>query len=157
MKALALNLLPINLARFQDACFALGLNPDDVRTGEVPPDVAVDSGAAHSFVLVATGEDVPGDLLSVAAPVVAQAFFAEAFRQVAAASRTAVYYAERCGVESLLEGGERASLARVLTRFDPHSFAYLWYEASLEQAMTYLLLRTVDHLSENLEKHLSYG
>ena len=67
MKTLTLNLLPLNLARFSDACQALGLDPDDVRTGEAAPEVSADLEAVQIFTKIATGEELHGDTLTAAA------------------------------------------------------------------------------------------
>ncbi len=151
----SLELVPITLASFETACHALGLDPDAVRRGEEDVRLAPGREAALlGAVVTSYGEgDVPGGYERQAARAVGEKFFEAAFGHIERAAAQAKVYAERCGVWGLGGGADRVSLARLLSRFEAGDYRTL-YELPLEAALRYLMLRSVDHISENLDQYL---
>ncbi len=148
-----LTLVPVTLASFEAACEALGLSPDAVRQGQAPVRLAPERAEALLDTLAPDAE-VPGAVSEQAAQAAGEVFFAAAFAQMGAAADRARHHAERCGVAGLGKS-EEASLSRLLTKFDPAAYHALRSEMSLEESLTFLLLRSVNHISEHLEDYLT--
>lgn len=148
-----IELAPVTLASFEAACTALGLNPDAVRLGEEA--VVMQSGTEQALLEAVIVEGaVPEGYERQAARLVGEAFFKAAFGHIERAAQQAKTYAERCGVWRLGGQADRVSLARLLSRFEASDYRTL-YELPLDQAMRYLMLRSVDHMSEHIDEYLA--
>jgi hypothetical protein len=143
------------LAVFDAACRALGQDPDAVRTGEEPP--RLQEGDAQALLeAIAPSARVPPAYREQVATAAGRTFFSAALQQVARACEVAEEEARRCAVLEVLaaQSGEDKPLQRVLVTMDAGAYERLWHEWPMERALTFLMLRSVDHVSENLEDYL---
>lgn len=142
------------LARFDRACEAAGLRPDDVRQGDAA--IVVPAGCYRDVMdVIAPRTSLPADYEEQVMHQLVQTWFAEAAAMIESACDRADVIAERLGVTSLLKGGGSTSLLRVLVKEAPSDYVSLYTEAGLEDAMTFLLVRGVESVSENFEDHLA--
>lgn len=153
--ACELELAPRTLAVFDEACEALDLDADDVRAGEETIEVD-DEHAGALLEVLAPGADVPASHIKQAARRSAHVWFSVAMGQVHRATQQAQEQAEAVGVLEVMErhGGTGKPLQRVLATLPADEYEKLWHEWEIERALTYLMLRSIDHVSENLEDYL---
>lgn len=149
-----LELAPVTLDRLDRVCQIQDVHLDDVLAlrEEVP---CYDGTGAAVLDVIAPGHDLgPLDAERVAAEA-GRLWFGLVEQHLIIASGRARHYAERCAVwEIMKERGGGGSMGRMLTRFDPGAHHKLWAEMELMDSLTYLLLRSVDELSENLDDYL---
>jgi hypothetical protein len=152
---LDLELRARTLATFDAACRAIGEDPEAVRTGQEVPSLDVDQAEALLEVVTA-GAAVPPTHSGQAAVIAGRMFFEDALQQVAAASEVAEEEAERCAVLEVLkaQSGDGKRLQRILSTMEPDAYQRLYHDWPIERALSYLMLRTVDHVSENLDDYI---
>lgn len=150
-----LELAPRTLAVFDEACEACGLDPEAVRAGETEIDLS--EADPEPLLEVVTEEVVmePGYERQMAHRA-ARIWFSLAMGQVARATQRAAEQAEAVGVREIMErtASTGKPLRRVLATLDASDYERVWHEWPIERSLTYLMLRSVDHVSENLEDYL---
>ena len=144
--------LPVpTLARFDAACEALGADPEAVRSGEET--VQVPEEPAPVLDAMGAELDVEEDFEQQAARAAVQAWLQEAMRSVTAAAQQAAEQADAAGVREVMQhqGGPEKPLSRVLSTLPATDYDRIYHDWHIERALRYLMLRSVDHVSENLE------
>lgn len=143
------------LATFDAACRAIGQDPEKVRAGkEVPRLESADVDALLD--VLAPQADVPPTHVEQVATDLGQRFFDDALEQVRRAAEIANEEAEGAGVKEVMaqQSGSGKSLQRVLATMPADAYERLWHEWPIRRALSYLMLRSVDHVSENLDDYL---
>ena len=149
------------LAQIDRACGHL-ITPQDepvhldrLLTGEETP-IIPPEGAAPLVALWAPGTEVPAPFVQQVAAQLGQAWYAQVLQSSHRAARRGMYYAERCAVDGILkqQDATASSLARVVSRYDPADYHRVWHAMPLTDALTYLMMRSVDHISRNLNDYL---
>ena len=144
-------------ARFEEACEALGAHPDHALGTPALP--ALPEGAAQGEALLGAilERSRAGAALKAgrASELAGRAFFAEAAKDVARATARTKRHADRCGVWEVMQqkGGGGPSIGRALAGLEPAGYQSMRH-MRLKEMMAYLGLRSVDHISRNLEDHL---
>ena len=128
---------------------------DTLLTGEATP-IIPPEGAASLVAIWAPESAVPAAYVQQVAQQLGQTWYARVMQASARAAERGMYYAERCAVDSILrqEAEHGPSLARVISRYDPEDYHRVWHAMPLGKALTYLMMRSVDHISRNLDDYL---
>jgi hypothetical protein len=148
-----LTLAPHTLAVFDEACDAVEVDPDAVRAGEEM--VSIEDCGKSLLAVVAPEAEVPSSHRRQAARLAGRMWFEEALRQVQRAGHAAEKQAEAVGVlEVMKRQGSEKPLSRSLSTMPADEYELVWHTWEIERALTYLMLRSVDHVSENLEDYL---
>ena len=161
MAELTLTLLPVTFDRFEDACFQLGWDPDEIlQQGAVKEARLASKESGLRFLSLLFGNEpdyfATLDELDVKQLAVMGAieFFTDALRQMARANRRALRYAERCGVESLLGAGDGGAVALAISALEPSEETHL-RNLPLGEMLYRLSLRGIKHISDNPQKYLT--
>ena len=130
------------------------LHLDDLLAGQTAA-VLPEGHEAPLLAVVAPTATVPAAYVQQVGRTVGQQWLQAVMQEAAAASERAAYYAQRCAVHDVLAAQDAsASLARTLARFSPEAHHRIWHTMPLADALTYLMLRAVDHVSENLDDYV---
>lgn len=154
-------LAPPTLAQLDRACGHLvtpdgePMHLDTLLTGDTTP-IIPPEGAAALVALWAPEARVPAGYVQQVAAQMGQVWYMQVMRASGRAAERGMYYAERCAVDSILrqETEPGTSLARVISRYDPADYHRVWHALPLDDALTYLMMRSVDHISRNLNDYL---
>jgi len=150
-----LELARTTLAHFDEACEALGLDPDRVRSGQVPVEMDREHMPALLAVL-APEADLPDDFKQQVVERAARRWFQAALLKARRAAEVAAEQADEAGVKEVMQsqGSTGKPLSRVVSTLPATDYERIYHEWDMERALTYLMLRSVDHVSENLEDYL---
>jgi len=149
-----LTLAPVTLGRLERLCQIQDVHLDDLLALRVDLPKYMGTGEAVLDV-IAPAHDCPPLVAERVATAAGQTWMQLVQQHLVIASMRAKHYADRSGVWEVMQNrGGGGSMARVLSRFDPSEHQSLWHDMELVDAMTYLLMRAVDELTENLEDHL---
>lgn len=148
------------LAAVQQACDVLQtpegdpVTLDDLLAADTVPTLPDGRERELLAVLVETGR-VPDAVERQAAGRLARCWLQVVIDASARASERAMAYAEELAVDDVLkQQGSDGQLARVVARCDADAYHILWHEMGLEDAVFYLMMRSVDHIHENLDEFL---
>jgi len=149
-----LTLAKVTLGRLERLCQIQGVHLDDVLALQV--DVPKYMGTGEAVLdIIAPAHDCPPLVAERVATAAGQTWMQLVQQHLVLASMRAKHYAERCGVWEIMQNrGGGGSMARILSRFDPSEHQALWHDMQLVDAMTYLLMRAVDELTENLDDYV---
>jgi len=150
-----LELAPVTLARLERLCQIQDVHLDDLLALHV--ELPRYAGTGTAVLDIVAPEHGCDPLVAERVSLPAGQMWMQLVQQHLVRSSTrAKRYAERGGVWEIMQskGGGGGSMARILSRFDPSEHQTLWHEMKLVDAMTYLLMRAVDELIENLDEHL---
>lgn len=161
MPEVSCTLAPPTLGQLDRACGYLQtpegdpMHLDTLLTGEATP-IIPHEGAASLLAVWAPESAVPTAYVQQVAQQVGQTWYAQVMQASARAAERGMYYAERCAVDGILrqeaEGGP--SLARVISRYEPDDYHRVWHAMPLGDALTYLMMRSVDHISRNINDYV---
>jgi hypothetical protein len=147
-------LAPVTLDRLDRLCQVQDVHLDDVLGMEAEMPFYAGTELAV-LAVVAPEHEVPVLRADDVGRAAGRLWMRLAHQQLVVASSRAKRYADRCGVWELMqERGGGSSLARVVTRYDPAAHRALWHEMELVESLSYLLLKSVDELTENLDDYL---
>lgn len=146
---------PITLATFDRACQAIGHDPDEVRCGDAPVRLAEADLGRLLDVLIRDAQ-VPSGRRAQVGERLARQWFRQAMAQIREATQAAAEQAETAGVLEVMkqQGASGKELSRVLTSLDPGDYEKVWHEWPIRRALLFIMSRSVDHISENLDDYL---
>ena len=149
-----LELAPVTLDRLERLCQIQDVHLDDMLALRVDLPRYAGTGEAV-FDVIAPGHECDPLVAERVSTHAGQMWMQLVQQHLVLSSARAKRYAERGGVWEIMQSkGGGGSMARILSRFDPSEHETLWHEMQLVDAMTYLLMRAVDELIENLDEHL---
>jgi len=143
------------LATFDAACRALDQDAEEVRSGKEVPRLDTEN-VGRLLDVLAPQADVPPTHVEQVAADLGRRFFDDALDQVHRAAEIAEEEADGAGVKEVMaqQSGSGKSLQRVLATMPADAYERVWHEWPIRRALSYLMLRSVDHVSENLDDYL---